>query len=102
MLKRVLGGLGIVCSLVLGCSGNPGDPTGPNTGEENELGEVSIPLTAQTPDTLYRLVNAKFTITGATLNKKVLSVNAPPDEAVHTETLPVGSYSVLLEDGWQL
>jgi hypothetical protein len=101
MLKRVLG-FGIVCSVIVGCSGNPNGSAGTDQVELNEIGEVTIPLTTQTGDTIYRLASAKFTITGATLGGKPLTITAPPDEHIHKETLASGSYAILLQDGWQL
>jgi hypothetical protein len=88
--------------VVVGCSGNPNGSAGTDQGELTEIGEVTIPLTTQTGDTIYRLANAKFTVTGGALGGKPLSITAPADEHIHKETLPSGSYSILLVDGWQL
>src|SRR5882724_2088295 len=97
---------GAMCFAMMACSGN--DPNGKGSGSElngeviNDVGEVAIPLTATTNGISYQLATARFTIVGAALGKKPRTVTPPADEPVHTEVLPVGSYSILLEDGWQL
>jgi hypothetical protein len=84
------------------CSGSGGERDAePASGIEN-AGEVSLPLTAQVNGAVFRLVNAQFTINGAALGKKPRIVKPLPDVPVHTETLPAGGYSILLEDGWVL
>jgi len=95
---------GVLCMAVVGCSGSPnGDPSSNDENAiTNAVGTVDIPLTAVNNGIQYQLAAARFTITGAALGKKPKVVIPPADEPVHTETLTVGSYSILLEDGWQL
>jgi hypothetical protein len=78
-----------------------GDAPGPITDDNTTTGSVALPLTAQSGDVAYRLASARFTITGAPLPRPLV-IRPPADTPVHQETLPVGSYSILLENGWQL
>jgi hypothetical protein len=63
------------------------------------VGTLRMDLTTQTSGTTYRLQNATFSITGTT--SMTLS-ETDPDEPVLSATLPVGSYEILLQDGWSL
>ena len=87
--------LGIV---QVACSG---ETPGPLTDDARQTGSVGLPLTAQSGDVAYRLASARFTITGTPLGGPRV-IRPPADTPVHEETLPVGSYSILLEDGWRL
>jgi hypothetical protein len=82
------------------CSGEA--PTGPVINDNDTVGSVSLPLTTQSGDVQYRLAAARFTITGTPLDRRTLTISPPGDTPVHEETLPVGTYSILLEDGWRL
>jgi len=62
---------------------------------------VNLPLTTSVNQIDYRLNKATFTISGPTLAKPRVVV-PPADEAVHTEILPIGSYSIQLSNGWSL
>jgi hypothetical protein len=93
-------GIGGFCSLLAACSGPSGSPAGERPGV-NEIGALNIPLTTETNGVAYRLTGARFTITGAPLSRP-RTVIPPPDQPVYQETLPVGSYAIVLEDGWRL
>lgn len=100
MLRVWVLSVALLGAAAVGCSGEA--PTGPVRNDNDTVGSVSLPLTAQSGDDLYRLVSARFTITGAPLARRPLTINPAPDTPVHEETLPSGSYSILLEDGWKL
>jgi hypothetical protein len=98
-------GVSVLCAALfgaatVGCSGEA--PTGPIMNDNEPAGSVSLPLTAQSGDVSYRLASARFTITGAPLDRRPRTISPPADTPVHEEALPVGSYSILLEDGWKL
>jgi hypothetical protein len=99
MLSKLLVA-GFLAVTALGCSGFPNENDGENGGELARSGEVALPLTAVNGETNYRLVNAKFTITGAPLRGKKIELSPPADQAVHQERLPVGSYAIVLAEGW--
>jgi hypothetical protein len=82
----------------IACSG---EAPGPLTDDARQTGSVSLPLTAQSGDVAYRLAAARFTITGTPLSGPLV-IRPPADTPIHEETLPVGSYSILLDDGWRL
>ena len=79
-----------------GCSSDPSVP-----GEENSVGTVELPLIAQNGDVVYRLVDAKFTITGGNLVTPRV-ITPAPNAVVHQETLPTSGYEIFLETGWRL
>jgi hypothetical protein len=93
-----VGVLGVLSLSMLtsGCSNAP-EPAGYAAG----TGKVDVALTAQSDGVKYRLQNAKFTITGETLNLTRV-IMPPADLPIDQETLPAGKYSILLADGWQL
>ena len=101
MLSKLLVA-GLLAVTAIGCSGFPNENGGENGGDLARSGEVALPLTAVSAngETSYRLESAKFTITGAPLRGKSIEIAPPADQAVHQERLPVGSYSIVLADGW--
>jgi hypothetical protein len=103
MARQLVGVAGVaLLSLVMAaCSSTPIDPSNQQGASEAELGSVNLPLTAKVGDTAYRLRLATFTITGTALAAPRV-VKPPADEAIHTEALPVGNYSILLANGWVL
>jgi hypothetical protein len=95
----------VLCAALLGaaavgCSGEA--PTGPVRNDNDTVGSVSLPLTAQSGEVQYRLAAARFSITGTPLDRRTITITPPADTPVHEETLAVGTYSILLEDGWKL
>jgi hypothetical protein len=102
-MSRLLLRVWVVCAALLGivqiaCSG---EAPGPLTDDARQTGSVGLPLTASSGDVLFRLASARFTITGTPLSGPRV-IRPPADTPVHEETLPVGSYSILLDDGWRL
>lgn len=93
-------GAGVLLSvgMALGVSACGGVPTDAGS-ETSGTGSVSIPLTATSGDTTYRLADAKFTINGSGVSRVI---TPPADLHVHQETLPTGKYEITLEDGWRL
>lgn len=99
MLSKLLVA-GLLSMVALGCSGFPNENDGENGGDLARSGEVSLPLTAVSGDTSYRLANAKFTISGAPLRGRTIEISPPADTAIHQERLQVGSYAIVLAEGW--
>ncbi|MES1178282.1 MAG: hypothetical protein ABUL62_28430 [Myxococcales bacterium] len=65
--------------------------------EKLQIGTAQLALTGRSGSgTSYRLAHAKFALTGT------LSDTLSGDDAVLRRDLPVGSYSIELEPGWQL
>jgi hypothetical protein len=96
MLKQLLG-VALALLATCACSSTPSTP---NAGDEN-VGDVSLPLTSVVGAVNYRLSSAKFTITGAPLSSPRV-IQPPADLAVDTEKLTEGRYAVLLANGWVL
>jgi hypothetical protein len=92
--------LALLAAALCACSSTPSVPNG-GAGDDNVTGSVSLPLTSVVGSVSYRLTKARFTISGAALPTPRV-ITPPPDLAIDTETLPVGSYSVLLANGWAL
>jgi hypothetical protein len=103
MVRQLLG-VALLTLVAGACSSAPLDPAGEQSSHVNEgdVGSVSIPLTTKNGDVAYRLNLATFTITGPALGPKPRIIKPLADVAVHTEVLPVGSYSIQLEKGWIL
>jgi len=64
------------------------------------VGSVSLPLSTTVGDNSYSLYPATFTITGPALGGRARVIKPLVTEVVHNEILPVGSYSIQLEQGW--
>jgi hypothetical protein len=93
-------GLALVLSAgaatALGCT----SPT--DSGSEQELGTVRLPLVSPTHGT-YRLHNATFGIATQSGTPVVtLDSESDPDAEAVSATLTQGAYSVRLQDGWEL
>src|SRR4051794_16775074 len=101
MVRHLLG-VALLTVIVGACSSAPIDPTTQQGSTESELGSVSLPLSTTVGDTSYRLYPATFTITGPALGGKPRVIKPLITEVVHNEVLPVGSYSIQLEQGWVL
>jgi hypothetical protein len=101
MAKQFLRAVALGAWLVA-CSGPPGESGTQSGVETGDVGTISLPLTAQTPNGVsFRLQKAVFTITGPNLvNPRV--VTPPADLPIDKETLPTGNYSALLKPGWFL
>ncbi len=100
-MARHLLGVAVLTCIVAACSSTPLDPSYEQGSTEESVGSVNLPLLTKTSDAVYRLNKAVFTITGATL--AVPRVVKPlPDVEIHSEKLPVGSYSITLAKGWVL
>lgn len=99
MVRQLLG-VALFALIAGACSSTPMDSSEQGV-VESEMGSVSLPLTTKVGDIAFRLNKAKFTIIGPGLGAPRVVV-PPADEAVHTEALPVGSYSIQLEKGWVL
>ncbi len=99
MLRQLLGVTVLGLALVA-CSSTPIDQ-GTDSSTESDVSSINLPLTTQVNDVTYRLRLASFLITGQNLPKPRL-VKPLDDVAVHNEKLPVGAYSILLQNGWVL
>lgn len=100
MARQLLGV--VVLGLALSaCSSSPLKPDEQGTAEE-AVGSVTLPLTTSVGENAYRLNKATFTISGPALGGKPRVIKPLPDIAVHNEALPVGLYSITLENGWVL
>lgn len=95
-MARELFGIALLGAVLVACSGNPSEPAG-----AEGVGDINVPLTAENGGVTYRLQKAQFTISGTTLSTPLV-VKPPADTPIDTETLPIGSYSALLKDGWVL
>ncbi len=100
-MARLLG-VALLTVIMAGCSSAPIDPSSGQGAAETEAGSINLPLTTTSGELTYRLRSATFTITGSALGAKPRVVKPLADVPVHNETLPVGSYSILLEKGWVL
>ena len=103
MARQLFGvaGAALLSAVLAACSSTP---TGlPTRGEDEAAtsGTVSVPLTTDNNGTTYRLAKAQFTITGAALSAPLV-IKPAADLPIDTETLPVGSYSIVLRGGWVL
>lgn len=103
MVRQLLS-VALLTVIVGACSSAPIDTGGEQTSnvDDSTAGSVSIPLTTSLGDTFYRLNLATFTITGPALAGKPRVVKPLADTPVHTEALPIGTYSIQLEKGWVL
>ncbi len=103
MVRQLLG-VALLTLVAGACSSAPIDPEGEQSSNVSagDVGTVSIPLTTKNGDVAYRLNLATFTITGPALGSKPRVIKPLADTPVHTEPLPVGSYSIQLEKGWVL
>jgi len=100
MVRKLLG-VAILTLSALACSSRPVDTQGDGAAEA-QVGSLNLPLTSKTGDVTYRLNKATFTILGPALAGKPRVVKPPADEAIHHEVLPIGSYTIELENGWVL
>jgi hypothetical protein len=100
MVRKLLG-VALLALNAFACSSRPIDTQGDGASEA-QVGSLNLPLTSKTGDITYRLNKATFTIVGPALGGKPRVVRPPADEAIHHEVLPIGSYSIELEDGWVL
>jgi hypothetical protein len=99
MLRQLLG-VTVLGLALAACSSTPIDPSNEQSSTESDSGSISLPLTAEGKGVTYRLRLASFLITGAAIKARVVK---PLDDAtVHNEKLPVGDYSILLQNGWVL
>jgi len=95
----VLGVLTMAAALG-GCSNAALDPTSDAEGV-GASGTLELPLTATSAGVKYRLAAAKFVIK-ATTSSFSRTIAPPADTPVDQETLPVGSYQITLQKGWEL
>jgi hypothetical protein len=95
----VLGVLTMAAALG-GCSNAALDPESDAEGVGSS-GTLELPLTATSASVKYRLAQAKFVIKSTTTSFS-RTVAPPADTPVDQETLPVGSYQITLQKGWEL
>jgi hypothetical protein len=97
--------MALLSASLVACSGGDASDTDNLPAEDDttianaESGTLSLPLTAETAGTKYRLYRPTFAITGLTLSR---TIRPAADLAVDTETLPEGEYSIILKAGWVL
>ncbi|RYZ09136.1 MAG: hypothetical protein EOO73_05060 [Myxococcales bacterium] len=103
MVRQLLS-VALLTFVVGACSSTPIDTNGEQIAsvDDSASGSLSIPLTTSSGDGFYRLNLATFTITGPALAGKPRVVKPLADTPVHTEVLPLGTYSIQLEKGWVL
>lgn len=100
MLRQLLG-MALMGLALSACESTPIDSGNEQGSTESDVSSINLPLTTQVQDVTYRLRLASFLITGESLPKPRL-VKPLDDVTVHNEKLPVGSYSILLQNGWVL
>lgn len=71
---------------------------GCGSGDESELGSVELALSGSSAGSEYELLDATFQIEGASST----TLSSDGSGATLQTELPVGAYTVLLDDGWRL
>jgi hypothetical protein len=100
-MARQLLGVTVLSLVLAACSSTPIDSSNEQGSTEEAAGSLSLPLTTQVGSVTYRLRLASFVISGPNL-KTARTVKPLDDAPNHLETLPVGSYSIQLQNGWVL
>jgi hypothetical protein len=100
-MARQLLGVTVLSLVLAACSSTPIDSSTEQGSTEEAAGSLTLPLTTQVGSITYRLRLASFVITGPNL-KAARTVKPLDDAPYHLEKLPVGSYSIQLQNGWVL